>query len=82
MGAQLKECFMKFLVWLFFAYCAYQAYIGVTTGVVLGFGGRGNGISMSVPYEEHPIGYFMYLGFYISISAGALLAIVRWIRNR
>lgn len=73
--------YMNVMFWAFCAFCLYQAYVGIDTGVVLGFGGRGTGISVNVVYDEHPIGYFLYLSFYLAISFGAFLVFLRWIRG-
>lgn len=77
-----SDAFMTALVWVFFVYCGYQAYVAITTKVVLGFGAKGSVVPIYFSYDEHPVGYFLFLGFYLAISAAAILAALRKLRGR
>lgn len=78
----MSNTFMNLLFWLFSAHCAYQMVVAIKTKVVLGFGGRGSVVPVYLSYDDSPIGYFVFLGFYVAMSFGAFLVFLRWIRNR
>lgn len=72
---------LDLMTWGLVFFCLYQAFIGISTKVVLGFGGRGSGIVVNVPYNEHPIAYFLYLSFYLFIGVKGFFAFLRWLRG-
>lgn len=69
------------IVWGGMLFCMYHAFLGLTTKAVLAFGGRGTGAYTYVAYEDHPIMFLFYLGFYLLITIGGMRAIVRWLRR-
>lgn len=67
--------------WGLVFFCLYQAYLGVSTMSVLGFGARGTSESVQVPFDQHPILYTLYMGVYLFIGVKGFFAFLRWLRG-